>query len=538
MQSGDRGEISTGDALVRVLDGGEWYGVPRKYVEIVGQIPQCRFSASGLPIVHRSVLVVLRQDDPTLPDLSPVVDQVERDRFDAATDKLGWKLRQYQHRGREFVRSRRGSILALQMRMGKTPTIVASHDMASGPLVVIAPLTTRHVWNDWFKRRWPDIEPVNVTGRKYDADLVTGAKIVFGHYDILSSWQSLAARLRPGTLVFDEGHVLSKPKSQRTQAALLISTFAQRVVMATGTPLWNKPAGLWPMLACLHPGGWGKFYDYATRYCSGRSGSHGFVHDEPSNIDEFQRRMSDVMLSLTWNDVADELPPTHHAIIDAPLTEGEAYEVELLAEQVRDASRIRTPIGELARFRRLVGHLKIQPTVNRVNELLDASEPVVVWTWHRDIAQQIAKRVNAQRGTEVAKAIDGNTPAKMREAAFDWFRQGAHVLVLTLGVGQVGIDLSHARHEVFAELEFTPATIAQAEMRTFSPQRSMYVEYVVLDHPIDRRLTEILVQKCQIAQRMGVPAAETAIDMLGTCFALNETADMDRLMAAVLEGVA
>ncbi|UCC74942.1 MAG: hypothetical protein JSV86_10450 [Gemmatimonadota bacterium] len=419
-----------------------------------------------------------------------------------------------------------------------TPTVVASHDLDEGPLIVIGPLATRHVWNEWFRRRWPDVEPVNVTGRRYDADAVIGAKIVFGHYDILSSWQSIAARLKPALLVFDEAHVLSQPKSRRTQAALTISTFADRVVAATGTPLWNKPAGLWPMLACLNPGAWGKFYDYAVRYCSGRPGSHGMVHGDPSHVDEFHARMADVMLHLTWNDVADELPPTLRNIIHAPVHETDAYEIELQAERVRDESALRTPIGELARFRRLVGHLKVKPTIKRAVELLRLGESVVVWTWHRDLAQAITDGINTEFSTgsgPAATAIDGDTPAKAREIAFEYARTVTpSALVMTMGVGQVGIDLSHARYEIFAELDFTPATVAQAEMRTFSPARSMTVEYVVLDHVVDRRLAEILVEKCKTAQRMGVPAAESAIDMLGSAFALDDEGDMDRLMAAVL----
>jgi SWI/SNF-related matrix-associated actin-dependent regulator 1 of chromatin subfamily A len=469
--------------------------------------------------------------------LSPVADIAAREAFDAATEPLGWKLRGYQHRGREFVRSRRGALLAYQMRLGKTPTTVAAHELDDGPIVVIAPLATRHVWNDWFARRWPGVEPVNVTGRRYDADVVIGSKIVFGHYDILPAWQSIAAQLRPAMLVFDEAHLLSKPSSRRTQAALTISTFADRVVATTGTPLWNKPAGLWPMLACLNPGGWGKFYDYAIRYCSGRPGSHGMVHDEPSNVDEFMARMTDVMLQLRWEDVADELPPTERAILYAPLHETDAYEIEVQAECVRDESRLRTPIGELARFRRLVGHLKVRTAADRAVELMAMGESVVVWTWHRELAEGIAQRIAQQRDALDVTVVHGKTPVKAREIAFEYARNiRPTALVMTMGVGQVGIDLSHARHEIFAELDFTPATVAQAEMRTFSPDRAMTVEYVVLDHAVDRRLAEILVAKCATAQRMGVPAAETAVDMLGHAFDLNDEGDMDRLMAAVLGG--
>jgi len=458
--------------------------------------------------------------------------------FDEITAPLGWTLRPYQHTSRQFMQSRRGSLLADCMRAGKTAMAVSAHDMSDGPLVVIGPLATREVWNSWFARRWPDVDIVNVIGRRYDANVVLGAKLIFAHYDILPAWQSLAAALKPGTLVFDECHLLSKKKAHRTQSALAVATFAKRVIGITGTPLWNKPVGLWPMLACMNPGAWGKQHDFAVRYSSRRPGSHGPVDGEPSNVDEFKLRMSDVMLRRTWADIAPDLPPIERAIVNAEITEEESYEVECAAEQVRDSSRARTSIGDLARYRRLIGGLKVTATVRRACEILRDNERVVIWTWHRELARQIADQIDQQLAlpdSAPSLAIDGKTQARKREEFLDTWRNGpVGALVMTMGVGQVGIDLSAASHAIFAEVDFTPAIVAQAEMRTFSPVQSMHVDFVVLDHAVDRKLIEILVEKCRHADIMGTPAADTAIEMLGSAFKLTDKGDMDRLMTAVL----
>lgn len=525
---------ATENLLVAVKGKLDWYSLPREWVPEIGKVPSIQF-LSGKPIIHRTQLPLILELHPEarLTDhYYAIVDDAE---FDKYTLPLGWQLRSYQHRVRRFATSRRGTLLALQQRTGKTPTAVSSHDPSLGPLVVVAPLATRHVWLTWFNNRWPDIEPLVLTGRRYDRSVMNGRPLVFTHYDILPTWESFGCK-RIGTLVFDECHLLARKSSLRTQASFLISSQAERVLALSGTPMWNKPIGLWPVLACLNPGAWGKHYDFGTRYSDGHPGPHGWIADGASNVDEFKLRLTEVMIRLTWDDVAEDLPATERRVECVALSSQQLSDVEVAAESIRKVGSRRIPVGELARYRRLTGEFKLDATVRYASDILQ-SENVVIWTWHKDVAHSLQDKL-LQAGFK-AVIITGNDNQDDRDEILSAWRSATQptALVITLAVGQAGIDLAAARHCIFAEIDFTPAVISQAEMRTFSPSRAMTATYIVLDHRVDRAVVNALQKKCTLAQQIGTPAADSAIDIIGDSFSVDDKADLNRLLQAVVSEV-
>lgn len=407
------------------------------------------------------------------------------------------------------------------------------HDPASGPLLVVAPLATRSVWLGWMKKRWPEIEPLVLRGRRDDPTMLTDKPLVFVNYDIVSGWQNFGLR-RIGTLILDEAHIISQKRTRRTQACLLLSSRSERVIAATGTPLWNKPPGLWSVLACINPGAWGKWFAFAQAYGNPKMGPHGFIYEGTSREDEFKARMAEVMIRREWRDLRDDIPDVERTVEIADVTEAQMAKLDALAETIRDHARKRVPAGEAARYRRLLGQLKADLAIDAATRVLDGNEPVVVWTWHRDVAHKIAKAIG-QRGY-ISYCVTGGSESDVLDVAMaEWKRYPVAALVITISVGQVGIDLSHARHAIFAEVDWTPSTVAQAEMRTFSPDRPMAITYLVVDHSIDRALIDGLQRKCDAASALGVPAADSAIDVIAGAFGYRpEKADMQRLMDAFL----
>jgi hypothetical protein len=416
-----------------------------------------------------------------------------------------------------------------------TATSVMSHEPALGPLVVVAPLATRSVWLEWMKRRWPDVEPLVIKGHKYDPALIRDAPCIFIHYDILIAHQNMGLR-KPGTLVFDEAHLLQNPKSKRSQAAILLASRAERVIAATGTPLWNRPRGLWTLLSVINPGAWGTTFSFFDRYCDPQLTAYGTRFDGASNIPEFKARVAEIMIRREWRDVAPELPSSERTVEIADVTESQMFRLEIAIEKLRDPTKRRVAAGDVVRFRRLLGQYKAKLAIDVATRVLDSNEPVVVWAWHRDVAEKIAAGI-ATKG-HIAYCLSGADNQDARDRTItEWRRHPIAALVLTIPIGQVGIDLSHARQAVFAEVDWTPATVAQAEMRTFSPLRPMSITYLVVDHDIDRSLVDALQTKCEIATTIGVPASDTAIDMIASAFGMAaDSADMNRLMGAFLSG--
>ena len=106
-----------------------------------------------------------------------------------------------------------------------------------------------------------------------------------------------------------------------------------------------------------------------------------------------------------------------------------------------------------------------------------------------------------------------------------------------MSVAQVGIDLSHSHRPIFAEIDYLPLVIAQAEMRTYSPLRPMNVTYVIADHFVDRKIMAALTNKLEASMPLDLGAAEGAISALDQAFKgpVLEP-DMDRFMADLLAG--
>jgi hypothetical protein len=113
--------------------------------------------------------------------------------------------------------------------------------------------------------------------------------------------------------------------------------------------------------------------------------------------------------------------------------------------------------------------------------------------------------------------LQSSDNANTRENEVQHFRahQGHAILVAGIAVGGVAIDWSCATHAVFAELDWTPANVQQAEMRTFSPLRPSVVVYLYVDAEIEQKLINALAVKEGFQQSIGLGLAEITRAVLG-----------------------
>jgi len=489
------------------------------------QVPGISFAGKRYN-VHRSHLPLLVGDADAARTLA-IIDTPDWAARDRQTEPLGFKLRTTQQAAIDYITRRRGTLLGDDMRLGKTLTSIMAHDPASGPLVVICPAMVRPVWIGWLKRVFPG-EPIGIMrGRKFDHKALQH-RLIVGHYDILAWWQSA---MPIGTLVFDEAHMLTNRNSRRSRAAVFLASRASRVIAATGTPIWNMPPDLWNVLGLVAPGAFGSFHVFAQRFGAPVPTEYGIKDTGSSNEDELRMRLSEVMIRRRWVDVANDLPAVSRNVALVELDEAKKRKLDLIAADISGGGSGST-IGHLSRYREQLSHVK-RPTVCKLaQDMLDRGEPVVIWTWHVALARQIAEDLGDQ-----AFLLTGEVSSTKRDDIIGaWNARPAAALVCTMSVAQVGLDFSHAHLAIFAEIDYTPAVLSQAEMRTYAPTRAMSITYVVVDHVIEQRIVLALIRKLGATNPIGVGAAEDAITTLR--LALQgpvETPDLDRLLAALLE---
>jgi hypothetical protein len=358
------------------------------------------------------------------------------------------------------------------------------------------------VWLHWIKILWPEISPSVITGKVLDSATLK-KPIVFGHYDILTHHRLTS--LRPGTLIIDEAHALSNPKAKRTEAVLFYATVSHRVILLTGTPLWNSSKGLWSLLVACNPGAWGKLFHFAQRYCTPTLTEHGWRYQGVSNEDEWILRRDEIVICRRWEDVRSDLPATQRTTEIVDLDADQLRKVDQIAVEMRKNHTTLT-VEDLAYYRQATGLYKVDVACDLATRLLEAQRDVVIWTWHKKVAKAIGRKLAKRFPTY---AVTGDDTELVRSAAFDAWRASTTPapLILTIPVGREGIDLSRAHHAIVVELDYTPASMSQAEMRTFSPDRPMEITYLVLDHDVDQALVDLVKSKVSSGKAIGMAAA-------------------------------
>lgn len=483
-------------------------------------------------------------------------------------------LRPYQRATYDFIRSRRGSLVADEQRVGKTvPALYALDDDDFDPMFVIGPLASRGVWHEWAARRFgacvtqiehylgrkrrpcPICERVGAAinpfvpsfmvleGRTLDADAVLKWKprVLFCTFAVVSTHRHLLAHMRRiSQLVVDEAHLagVQNRKSLTVESLRWLNSIADRVIAITGTPLYNKVKGLWPLLDIAAPASFGGFWDFARRYAGAKPGAHGWSAEGETHADELRARLGEIMLRRTWRDVQADLPAMTRTLETVPLPQAVKDAVEEAAAQVRFETRsAKTFVGDLARLRKMYAKEKTAHALGVIREQLDAGRSVVAWAWHTDVANTLFEKLSGA-GVPTYGPIYGATSGAKRERALAEAATDMRPRVIVANILSLStaVSLAWASVEVFVELDWVPVNIAQAEMRIVDGKSPRQAIYCVADVDADERLAHALIRKLETQDRLGLKAGMGDVaDMLAGSLGIEQGRTLDDLARAVLE---
>lgn len=480
-------------------------------------------------------------------------------------------LRAHQVAAVEYIRSRRGTLLADEQRVGKTASIMWGHDHEAGQLVVIGPLAARAVWHEWASRRFGDCGNAEcsickrlgaetvwrikhlagvstpsffaLSGRSLDAAQLEEAKrarVIFLHFAVIPTWRALFNHVNIGTLVVDECHLagIQNRNSVYIESLRFLNTVAQRAVFASGTPLYNKPRGLWPILDIITPGAFGGFWDFARRYCDAKPGAYGWTAAGASNTEELKARLAQVMLRRRWSDIQASLPPLNRAIEIVPLAQEKIDRVEEVAARIRSqGGSTKTVVGDLSRLRKLYAQEKVQAALVHIGNTLADGNNVIAWTWHKEVAASLAEKLRAN-GARVVGPIDGDTHPDEREKLIEEARSAPAPLVIVASMAALAtaVNLSFCSHAIFVELDWNPPNIAQAEMRPYDGKNAISITYLVADCEVEQKLVDALLSKLSVMDKLGLDAGAGSVQaVLSQSLDIQSTQTLAALCAAVLE---
>lgn len=345
---------------------------------------------------------------------------------------------------------------------------------------------------------------------------------------------------RWGALICDEAHRLKTLDSKTTNAVYglaprrgtpvtPLAQHAERVWLATGTPMPNHPGELYTHMAALWPdrlqynGHTMEPWEFEAAFCQVKQTRYGFQVVGSRNHEELRERLNPVMHRLTRAQVLT-LPPCR---IDAwPLTiegysgpvpnlpdilgtladrYGTPDQIERFDDGTLDAylSCIQSEVSQLATLRRETAQLKAVCVGLMVKEELECGAPkTVLFAYHTEAIETLVKILAPFEPA----AIHGGVPEAKRQVEIDRFQTDPKcgVFVGQLQAAGSSLNLQAGKRVVFVEADWCPGQNDQAIARVYRKGQSdpVLVRFTYLPGSIDEAVNRALARKAAMISRV------------------------------------
>lgn len=415
----------------------------------------------------------------------------------------------YQKTGAQFLAENPAAFLADEQGLGKTIQVIAACDqLGLKKVAVVCPAIAKINWKREFGK-WGKIERDVVV---YSYDKLTQSKEA----------RNEIAKLAPDVLVLDEAHYLKNRQAKRTKYLYGqycrgdgLVRFADRVWLLSGTPIPNDVSDFWTHLKAI----WQyplNFVDYTLYFCKTWNGQFGLkvLGNKAERMSEFKTILQSIMLRRKTEKVLTELPPLwwqdtvvevsgwdDMAHIDNP-DERQAVELILQSALTQDdlSAKLDAIAPSMASMRRLTALAKAKPVAAQLSaELKDnAYDKVVVFAYHRAALEALREELAE---FNPAYVVGGMTNGD-RQAEIDRFQNDPSVRCF---IGQItacstAITLTAANQVVFVEMDWVPATNAQASKRChrIGQSKPVIVRSFGLANSCDEIVARALAKKAQM----------------------------------------
>ena len=424
----------------------------------------------------------------------------------------GLQYMPFQKAGIDFVNTQKNVLIADEMGLGKTIQAIGYINLNENikTVLVICPASLKMNWKQELEK-WL-VRPFNIVilnGKLADIT-ITNYESVKKYFDLLRSrtWD---------LLILDESHYIKNYKAQRTKYITGftktidkkkvfvngIKDYTRQKILLTGTPILNRPDEIFTQLKVLGNELGRNPFAFRARYLVTDNYGNPL---EGKNLEELQKKLrSTCMIRREKKDVLLDLPDKIRQVITLPsdiLTNEQLNEtnhlIDYLAENWDVATgRIvsNTPeFEEIAKVRHEQAIAKIPYVLTHLENVLEDEDKVVVFAHHHDVLNAIYEKFK-----DVAVLATGEQTLKERNDAVNTFQNNPNVKLFigsTMAMG-VGITLTSASTIIFAELEWRPGDLSQAEDRLhrIGQKSTVLVQYLVIDKSIDGFMIHKIIGK-------------------------------------------
>ncbi len=462
-----------------------------------------------------------------------------------------------------------GGCLALDMGLGKTPTMLAHVALTPerGPTLVIAPPAVVGNWAAEAERFVPSVRVrihhgPNRATEVGIPDMVKRADLVITTYGTAVRDISSLEKIQWGKVVLDEAQAIKNPASDTARQLRRFDAHSR--IALTGTPIENGLGDLWAILDWANPGLVGArpaFIAQLSASSKDRSDAAENALKALNGILVFRRTKAEPAIAAELPDRIDELD--HCAMTPEQIGLYQAVLDNLVAQGAEGDDRPRQKGAVLAAITALkqicnhpvnyqddeVGLEGRSGKLDRVNEIVDtvfaADEKVLIFTHFASWGEKLATYL-AERTKTPISCYHGGLSRTARDRLVDSFqeREGAGCLVLSLKAGGTGLNLTAANHVVLYDRWWNPAVEDQARDRVWriGQEKTVVCHRLVCPGTVDERVEEIVAGKREIADLV-LPKSSSVEDLNASQIQTALGLDVESLVTEdeadlILEGVA
>jgi len=291
-------------------------------------------------------------------------------------------------------------------------------------------------------------------------------------------------------LILDESQYIANHKARVTKVLHGLSQEACRRVIATGTPVAERPDNIWSQLYFLDQGNtlgnsYNAFINQYAIFAQSRNRRNRWIV-RFTNLERLRPKIESISIRRTEEDCPD-LPPKVHMYSNLQAGQKQAR----LLNQVRNeliqglnSMKMRVTLQKGTSFSSALQRAQIasampcvlDPSINesaKFNDLLDllnsigTKEQLVVWSVHRKVADAVAERLNKYRTSEYkTTVIHGGISKGVRKKSLDAFKEGKfRVCSATMATMREAVSLPKARHGFYIQRDFSLVNWVQSQKR-------------------------------------------------------------------------
>ena len=422
------------------------------------------------------------------------------------------KLFEYQKQGIEFLVSRQGGMLLDEQGLGKTvQALKACEKVDPQVLVIVCPAIMRGTWS----HHVANLMPANI-------------QVVINSYEWyvkLDNYKSLLKSIKGKrvAVIVDEAHYIKTPTSKRTKTVQHLLSLDNIVfkVLLTGTPVTRDVDDLYTQLKVFYPDFCKSIFEYRKKYMRCIHSYFGDVYKGFKNDysrQEIIRYLKSCSLRRTKKSAGLNLPSIVRQPVYIDINKKIAKESLSILDYatkvingVDDYTLYKTDLAEeashIASIRKALGVAKVPQVLQYVEHLLQSgTQKLVVFGVHVDVVNLIYESLKEKYKEIKTHRIIGATTSTQREKIIKEFQEleTPQILVANMVACGVGVTLTKSHTVVFAELDFTPSNIMQAEARVHRITQEHIVNsiFMIANESLDAKILDLIKDKLKVIKEI------------------------------------